>query len=699
MVLSEINRAVEYKESLNIESIDDDTNALIYPMEIISYENGREIIKKYKIVFGKINKEYEKRHDIFYFPIYLVSRNEVVSKIGILEVEKDQYSSILDADGDINPDKMPEPLLFSFIDDIYLDKITIHDTSDSYDESPEKEDDKPKKSVHDDHDDLFKVDTAAAADIMAQKINKQGEPDSESKSQDIEPIFKEDKNTKMPVMLTEETKKDADKAREEYQKSTKNEWIENFMKNNLYKIVDNEGGGDCLFATVRDAFRQIGKITTVEKLREVLAEAAGDEIYQQYRSIYLSMENTIKENENEIKSITNQLKIIKKRIQEDKTNRAESQKLVSDANVLRKRIVDLTEDNKDNKRFLDYNFGFMQNIDSLKKLKDFIKTSRYWADLWAISTLEEKLNFKFIIFSEESFQDNSLDSVLQCGDSTQNIKQQGIFKPNFYIMTSYSGQHYRLITYKDKYILTYREIPYDIKMLVINKCMERNSGVFDLIPDFKNLKSNMGIDITDDQPDSAEESDSYISSLFDPTIVFVLGPSAPNKVYPGESANGELIPKDKKSGFIKLSKIAGWRRKLHDDWTEAPFTLDGHRWASVEHYYQGAKFKKQHPDYYVKFSLDYPSDLSQKVDIARSQGSKDGKRHRDKKYAGITIDPDFYGGRNLEERALAIEAKFEQNEDLKQILIMTTPAKLMNFIRRSNLELNEPLMSIRKKFL
>ena len=188
-------------------------------------------------------------------------------------------------------------------------------------------------------------------------------------------IFKQDTNTKMPAMLTEESKKDADKIREEYQESTKNEWIENFMKNNLYKIVDNEGGGDCLFAVVRDAFKQIGQITTVEKLREVLADAATEELYQQYRGIYLSMENSIKENESEMKTSMNQMKIIKKRIQEKTADRTESQKLLSDAKVLKKRIEELNQDNKDNKKFLEYNFGFMQNIDSLKKLQDFIKTS------------------------------------------------------------------------------------------------------------------------------------------------------------------------------------------------------------------------------------------------------------------------------------------------------------------------------------
>ena len=303
-----------------------------------------------------------------------------------------------------------------------------------------------------------------------------------------------------------------------------------------------------------------------------------------------------------------------------------------------------------------------------------------------------------MIFSEESFEENSLDSVLQCGDYSKNIARLGKFTPNFYIITSYSGLHYRLITYKDKRIFDFREIPYDMKILVINKCMERNSGVFDLIPDFRNFKVKMGLS-NDDETSDDETTDEYMTALFDKDIVFVLGANAPIKKYPGTAENGEHIQNEKKTLFIRLSKIDAWRRKLHDSWTDAPFTLDGHRWASVEHYYQGAKFKKGFPNFYVKFSLDYPSDLSQKVDVAKLAGSKNGQKYREKTFAKVTIDPDFYGGRNLEERAKAIEAKIEQNEDLKQVLLMTAPAKLVDFVRRSKTEINEPLMSIRKKFL
>jgi len=689
MVLSEINRSIEYSESSEIEPVDNEVSSLIYPIEIDFEDNGRVQSKKFKIAFGKVNREYEKKYGIIYHPIYLVSGGEVKSKIGILEVEDVQYPTIMDVDGDIIPDKMPEPLLFSFVNEVYLDgNISIPESVEIEDESEEEEEDTVKTAQYNEHDDLFEVP-------MEEIPVSHGEPMVEKKT---ESIFKHDTNHKTPAILTEETKKDADKMRTEYQESAQSEWVEKYMKNNLYNIIDNEGGGDCLFAVVRDAFKQIGEITTVDKLRDLIAKEATEDLFQQYRGIYLSMENSIIENEKEMKSNMNQLKIIKKRIQEKTADRTESQKLLTDAKTIKTRIEELKQSNKDNTQFLQYNFGFMKNIDTLKKLQEFMTTSSYWADVWAISTLEEKLNFKFLIFSEESFSEGAIHSVLQCGDSTENLMRQGIFKPNYYIMTSYSGQHYRLITYKDKRIFNYREIPYDVKMLVINKCMEKSSGVFDLIPDFKNLKSKIGIEADIDE-ESDKEMDGYMSSLFDPEIVFVLGSTSPNKKYPGTAENGEHIPINKKADFIKLSKIAGWRRKLHDSWAEAPFTLDGHRWTSVEHYYQGSKFKKQHPDYYVKFSLDHPSDLSQKVEVAKLAGSKDGKKYRDKKYVDVNIDPDFYGGRNLEELARAIEAKFEQNEDLKQTLILTHPAKLVNFAKRSKSELNEPLMSLRKKYM
>ena len=57
------------------------------------------------------------------------------------------------------------------------------------------------------------------------------------------------------------------------------------MKNNNYSITDNEGGGDCLFATIRDAFSTIGQQTSVNKIRNRLSQEATENIFLNYVKI------------------------------------------------------------------------------------------------------------------------------------------------------------------------------------------------------------------------------------------------------------------------------------------------------------------------------------------------------------------------------------------------------------------------------
>ena len=59
-----------------------------------------------------------------------------------------------------------------------------------------------------------------------------------------------------------------------------------FMRNTHYGIVDNEGGGDCLFAVIRDALRGTDKETSVRELRAILAQNATEDVFKGFKEHY-----------------------------------------------------------------------------------------------------------------------------------------------------------------------------------------------------------------------------------------------------------------------------------------------------------------------------------------------------------------------------------------------------------------------------
>jgi hypothetical protein len=161
-----------------------------------------------------------------------------------------------------------------------------------------------------------------------------------------------------------------------------------------------------------------------------------------------------------------------------------------------------------------HEFRHMKEIDSFEKFKEFIISHNYWADDWAISTLEKLLNIKVIILSEGDYDEDDKDSVIW--STASSIMRCEVFddangekfRPDYYIMTSYTGQHYKLITYKNKKIFKFQELPYDIKVLIINKCMEKNSGNFYLIEDFCRLKTELGLPSSCGRP--VEDEDEFL---------------------------------------------------------------------------------------------------------------------------------------------------------------------------------------------
>ena len=76
---------------------------------------------------------------------------------------------------------------------------------------------------------------------------------------------------------------------------------------------------------------------------------------------------------------------------------------------------------------------------------------------------------------------------------SNEIKKNGRFQPKYYILTSSSGNHYRSVSYQNRKILEFSEIPYQIKLIIVQKSISLLGGVYDIIDDFIELKSQVGI--------------------------------------------------------------------------------------------------------------------------------------------------------------------------------------------------------------
>jgi predicted NAD-dependent protein-ADP-ribosyltransferase YbiA (DUF1768 family) len=167
------------------------------------------------------------------------------------------------------------------------------------------------------------------------------------------------------------------------------------------------------------------------------------------------------------------------------------------------------------------------------------------------------------------------------------------------------------------------------------------------------------------------------SRLYDPAVVLQFYSKSKHEPMPGHGA-GETIPVVRQADFEDLAKVPKWRATL-SNFSHHEFELDGLHYYSVEHYYQGAKFKEDNPTFARLFALESNSAWCRDPLQAKKAGGKSGKPHRP---AAIKADRTFFTTtRVTTEMHRAHTAKFQQNADCREVLMATRDAKLVHFTR------------------
>ena len=238
MINSIIDPSITYNETLKVTDEDLEHSASVYESEILG--------KRVEFVLGK-KKEKGK---LAYFIAYVVLKSGSVRPIGVFEIESDKMDEALDDEGDIDIDKLKGPILFSNVDlSNAVEPDDEEETSDDESSNPQSVTVAPEP------------------------------PDSNPSPPD---------NGSEAAATEEAEIPNADREQEEKERETvaTGLWIQRFMQNKNYRILDNEGGGDCLFAVIRDAFEQKGIQYTVGDLRKKLSDEVTEETFLNYKTLY-----------------------------------------------------------------------------------------------------------------------------------------------------------------------------------------------------------------------------------------------------------------------------------------------------------------------------------------------------------------------------------------------------------------------------
>ena len=106
------------------------------------------------------------------------------------------------------------------------------------------------------------------------------------------------------------SKKDAEKQQLNYHKAdTSNaSWLQKYMKNMNYNVIETDMNGDCFFSAIVEAFTPIGQITTVGQLRKKLSREVTEDLFNNYQNQFLTAVQTYKAETANLKTLETEYK-------------------------------------------------------------------------------------------------------------------------------------------------------------------------------------------------------------------------------------------------------------------------------------------------------------------------------------------------------------------------------------------------------
>ena len=626
MVASAIDPTLTYSEIKTVNLNDTKMESDLYQIMVL----GVNII--IAIGFAKQTKK-----NITYFPIYLVKSDNRVIQIGVYEFLTSALPKYISHGKLVITNKM-KPLLYSFATNASLyDWRKVPDIKIAKDALPPKEPSTKRTIV--------RIPPMHADIFMAGAVSHK--------------------------LLPEESKSDAVDIRQKYHISEKDSWINKLMQNKHYAIDESEGSDKCFFTAIKDAFSSIGYQTTADKLRHKLSINISKDIFEKYKQLFIALSQL------DIKCKT-YIAQLQARNVELKNAMLKTFDRITQINMIKEGENNLVLFNKlkNEKKMIDrylHEYRFMKGVLTYADFQKRIRTCAFWAETWAVADVERILNVKFIILLQCEYTQTDVNNVVQCG-----YKHNGIFQPDYYIVMSRAKAEYQLVSYKGRRMMTYAEVPHDLKRMITDKCIEYDTTGFSTIPEF--MKPTIDAPFV------------FGDKLFNEDVIFVVHEHSANNL-PGHG-NGEYIPEHLISEYAELASDAKWRNKLSNEWMQ-PFELDGRRWLSAEHYYQGAKFKKNNPHFYRQFAINSGMDIANNVEMAKSAGRKTGV-HKGIHYRerGVSRDAAFNKEDAMHD---ALVAKFTQHPDLKDVLLNTMNAKIVIHRRGTPCVPAMALMRVRKQ--